>query len=190
LAALLHSLADTDRLPECFHQTPPDWPFILHLAEGTDLASQREFYVLEQHPPLDKRVVLVHCVATELGTMGNSHALQNRHCLVPVIESLTLGGTLIAKQVLILPNVALETDSPRIVTRDLLDEVSFVHDELRVPDPLVYDLVTVKAALLSRLRRGEGNPQTAAKADLIVVNDRELTPAGHWFRYAGVMLSL
>ncbi|HZD50764.1 MAG TPA: amidohydrolase, partial [Silvibacterium sp.] len=57
-----HSLADVHRVDERFHQTPPDWPFILHLAEGTDQASQVEFDSLEHLLPLDSRLVMVHCV--------------------------------------------------------------------------------------------------------------------------------
>jgi cytosine/adenosine deaminase-related metal-dependent hydrolase len=172
-----HSLAGIQKVVERFVQTLEDWPFILHLAEGTDQVSQREFDLLEQHLPLDERLVLVHCVGLTPEQWERVTRTRTGVVWCPSSNLYTLGETLTAEQVLKLPNVALGTDSSLTASGDLLDEVGFVYDELRVPAAFIYDLVTVKAAQLLRLKRGEGTLQTGAKADLIVVKDRQLTPA-------------
>jgi cytosine/adenosine deaminase-related metal-dependent hydrolase len=172
-----HSLAGIQKVVERFVQTPEDWPFILHLAEGTDQVSQREFDLLEQHLPLDERLVLVHCVGLTPEQWERVTRTRKGIVWCPSSNLYTLGETLTAEQVLKLPHVALGTDSSLTASGDLLDEVRFVCDELRVPSPFIYDLVTVKAAQLLRLKRGEGTLETGAKADLIVVKDRQLTPA-------------
>jgi cytosine/adenosine deaminase-related metal-dependent hydrolase len=172
-----HSLAGIQKVVERFVQTPEDWPFILHLAEGTDQVSQREFDLLEQRLPLDERLVLVHCVGLTPEQWERVTRTRTGIVWCPSSNLYTLGETLTAEQVLKLPNVALGTDSSLTASGDLLDEVRFVYDEVRVPAPFIYDLVTVKAAQLLRLKRGEGTLQIGAKADLIVAKDRRLTPA-------------
>ncbi|HEX3470715.1 MAG TPA: amidohydrolase family protein [Silvibacterium sp.] len=172
-----HSLAEIHKVVERFVQTPPEWPFILHLAEGTDQVSQQEFDVLEHLVPLNEHMVLVHCVGLTPQQWESAANSGTGIVWCPSSNLYTLGRTLTVGQVLKLPNVALGTDSPLTASGDLLDEIRLVHQELGVPAPFVYDLVTSRAAQLLRLRRGEGNLQTGAKADLIVVKDRQLTPA-------------
>jgi cytosine/adenosine deaminase-related metal-dependent hydrolase len=172
-----HSLAAIHKVTERFVQTPPEWPFILHLAEGTDQASQREFDVLEHLVPVNEHLVLVHCVGLTPQQWDSVAKSGTGIVWCPSSNLYTLGRTLTAEQVLNLPNVALGTDSPLTATGDLLDEIRFVHEELRVPAPFVYDLVTARAARLLRLRNGEGNLKVGSKADLIIARDRYLTPS-------------
>jgi len=172
-----HSLAETRSLTEQFRQTPPEWPFILHLAEGTDEVSQRELDVLEDFLPLGERLVLVHCV----GLTRRQHervALSGAGVVWCLSSNLhTLGRTLTADQISALPNVALGTDSPLTASGDLLDEIRLAYGIIGVSAPLLYELVTTRAARLLRLKSGEGTLQTGSKADLIVTRDRQLMPA-------------
>jgi hypothetical protein len=126
---------------------------------------------------LDERMVLVHCVG--LMPQQWESIVRSRTGIVwcPSSNLYTLGKTLSAQKILKLPNVALGTDSPLTATGDLLDEIKFAHKELRAPAPLLYDLVTARAARLLRLRDGQGNLQTGCKADLIVARDRQIMPA-------------
>src|SRR5271165_4020527 len=172
-----HSLAEIHKVVERFVQTPPGWPFILHLAEGTDQASQREFDVLEHLVPLNEHLMLVHCVGLTPAQWETAVNSGTGIVWCPSSNLYTLGKTLAAEQILKLPNVALGTDSPLTAAGDLLDEIRFVHEELGVPARFVYDLVTTKAARLLRLRNGEGNLQTGSKADFIIARDRHHTPA-------------
>ena len=63
-----HSLEFSPDVAERFRATPPDWPFILHLGEGSDRKSAREIFDLDAMGALDDRTVLTHAVA--LGNKG------------------------------------------------------------------------------------------------------------------------
>lgn len=173
----VHSLAEIHKLVERFVQTPLEWPFILHLAEGTDQASQQEFDVLEHLVSVNESLVLVHCVGLTLRQLDCVAKRGTGIVWCPTSNLFTLGTTLTAEQILRLPNVALGTDSPLTAAGDFLDEIRFVHRELGVPAPFAYDLATSRAARLLRLQKGEGNLRMASKADLIVARDMHLTPA-------------
>jgi cytosine/adenosine deaminase-related metal-dependent hydrolase len=172
-----HSLSDIPQLIERFHQTPAAWPFILHLAEGTDEASERELDILEQFIRLEERIVLVHGVGLTPAQWQRVIQAGIGAVWCPSSNLHTLGQTIGAERILTLPNVALGTDSPISSTRDLLDELGFIHRELRISASFAYDLVTTKAARLLHLRDGQGALQNGSRADLVVARDREATPA-------------
>lgn len=172
-----HSLAEIRTLMERLSHTPPDWPFILHLAEGTDNASQRELEVLETFVPLSDRLVLVHCVG--LTRPQRERVAFSGAGVVWCSSSnlFTLGQTLTADAISAFPNIALGTDSPLTAAGDLLDEIRLVHGTIGISAPLAYELVTTRAARLLRLKNGEGSLQVGGRADLIVTRDRQLMPA-------------
>ena len=172
-----HSLADTDGVEERFHQTPREWPFILHLAEGTDRVSEREFDAAEYLLPADNRVVMVHCVGLTQSQWDRAARTGVGVVWCPSSNLFTLGKTLSGDRVKTFPNIALGSDSPLSGVGDLLDEMRLAHRDLGIPAPLVYDLVTTRAARILRLRSGEGSLQAGSKADLIVTRDRQLSPA-------------
>ncbi|HZD47375.1 MAG TPA: amidohydrolase family protein, partial [Silvibacterium sp.] len=171
-----HSLADVHRVDQRFHQTPPDWPFILHLAEGTDQASQVEFDSLEHLLPLNSRLVMVHCVGLTPDQWSRAARVGVGVIWCPSSNLYTLGRTLTSEQVTTFPNLALGSDSPLSGTGDLLDEIRFAC-QTGIPAPLVYELVTTRAARLLRLNSGAGTLQHGSPADLIVIRDRQFTPA-------------
>jgi len=172
-----HSLADMQRVDACFRETPPEWPFILHLAEGTDSDSKAEFDAIEGLLPLDSRIVMVHCVG--LTSSQWDRAAQTGAGIVwcPSSNLYTLGVTLSRDQVTTFPNLALGSDSPLSGVGDLLDEIRLAHNDMQIASPLIYEFVTSRAARILRLCSGEGLLQSGVKADLIVTRDRQLTPA-------------
>lgn len=172
-----HSLADAERLGHRFCQTPLEWPFILHLAEGTDEESHNEFDVLDRMLPLDGRILMVHCVALTSTHWDRAERIGAGVIWCPSSNLYTLGKTLRPEQVKTFPHLALGSDSPLSGVGDLLDEVRLAHDEMGIPAPLLYECVTSRPARLLRLRSGQGALQPRCKADLIVVRDRQLTPA-------------
>jgi len=172
-----HSLGEARSVVERFHQTPPDWPFVLHLAEGTDEASHRELDVLEHLVTLHDRLLLVHCVGMTQKQWERVARSGAGIVWCPSSNLYTLGQTLTSDRVSNFPNIALGTDSPLSAEGDLLDEIRLAHGQLGVPAPNLYDLVTSQTARLLRLKRGEGDLQSGFKADLIVSCDRGLTPA-------------
>jgi cytosine/adenosine deaminase-related metal-dependent hydrolase len=172
-----HSLADIHRVEEHFRRTPPQWPFILHLAEGTDHESQQELDELDGLLLLDERVVLVHGVGLTSSQWDRATRIGIGVVWCPSSNLYTLGQTLRPEQVKGFSRIALGSDSPLSGVGDLLDEVRLAHDEMGIPAPLAYDLVTARPAHLLRLGSGEGFVQPGSKADLIVTRDRQATPA-------------
>ncbi len=172
-----HSLADPHRVVELFRQAPAHCPFILHLAEGTDAASEREFDELEHLLPLDNRTVMVHCVGFTPSQWDRAARVGAGVLWCPSSNMYTLGRTLSREQVMTFPNIALGSDSPLSGIGDLLDEIRMAYDEFGIPAPLIYEFVTSRPARLLRLTSGEGMLQPGSKADLIVIRDAQLTPA-------------
>jgi len=60
---------------------------------------------------------------------------------------------------------------------DLLDEISFAHNEIGLAANALYEMVTTKSANVLRLRNGEGHLKEGSIADLIAVRNKGLTPA-------------
>ena len=172
-----HSVADADRVEASLRETPACWPVVIHLAEGTDQGSAREFDALEDLVQLDERIVLVHCVGLTPSQWDRAARSGAGIVWCPSSNLFTLGRTLSAEQIAMFPSIALGSDSPISGAGDLLDEIRLAHGERGIPAPLVYDLVTARAARLLRLSAGEGSLQSGSKADLIVTRDRALTPA-------------
>ena len=173
----VHSVADPEKVTEQFLKTPPDWPFIIHLAEGTDQVAEREFDLLESLVPLNERVVLVHGVGLTSRQREREANAGTGVVWCPCSNLRTLGRTLSVEAIRELPNVALGTDSPLTANCDLLDQLRFVHSEMGAPAPFLYELVTSRAARLLRLDSRLGSLQAGGAADLIMVRDRERTPA-------------
>src|SRR5262249_27983269 len=57
-----HSLEYSPDLAERFRATPPEWPFVIHVAEGTDRTARREIFQLDEMKALDDRTILVHAI--------------------------------------------------------------------------------------------------------------------------------
>ena len=172
-----HSLADVHRVSERFGQTPTEWPFLLHLAEGTDDDSQHEFDALDRLLRVDSQVVMVHCLGLTPEQWERAALAGAGVVWCPSSNLYTLGTTLNCERIMSFPNLALGSDSPLTATGDLLDEIRLAHHEIGIPAPIVYELVTSRPARLLRLGSGEGTLQPGNQADLIVTRDRDFTPA-------------
>lgn len=172
-----HSMADANNVAGRFHETPSDWPFLIHLAEGTNAAAASDFLELSSTLPLDPRIALVHAVGLTQQQWETVHRLNLGVVWCPLSNLFTLGQTLSLKQIQSLTNVALGTDSPLTATGDLLDHIRFLHQAMRVPPALLYLMVTTRAARLLRLGGGQGRLEPGSLASMIVVRDRRTTPA-------------
>ena len=172
-----HSVVDADKLIEQFGSTPRDWPFFIHVAEGTDQVAESEFGLLESMIPLDERLVLIHGVGLTPAQCDRLNRSGAGLVWCPVSNLNTLGRTLSLEQVREFPNLALGTDSPLTAPCDLLDQLRMVRAAMGVPDALLYELVTARAARLLRLKSGQGSLQAGGVADLIAVQDRGAAPA-------------
>ncbi len=172
-----HSLEFGENIVSNFAQTPPGSPFILHLGEGTDHASQEEIFVLDRLGALDPRTIIVHGV----GLTASGHALRRARgaALVwcPTSNRFTLGTTLDIREISPLDHVALGSDSALTARGDLLDEIHFVSQEPGVSTRQIYSMVTESAASILRLQDGEGTIREGGIADFIAVPQEAQSPS-------------
>ena len=172
-----HSLAFTSDVAKRFEQTPADWPFILHLMEGTEDAGRAEISRLDSMGALDQRTVLVHPVALD----GDSLALVERSgasiIWCPSSSLFTLGkappGRLLESSI----PMALGTDSAITTEGSVLDELVVASRLTGLSNDILYTLVTEQAARVLRLRDGEGTLRQGGTADLVAIPDAGGSPA-------------
>jgi cytosine/adenosine deaminase-related metal-dependent hydrolase len=171
-----HSFAFSPDLAERFHATRPDWPFIVHLGEGTDAASGRELDRLDELKALDNRTVLVHGVALDGAGFRLLHRRGAALVWCPTSNLFVLGRTLGLASLSSGVPIALGSDSAITADGDLLDELRAARS-LGVDARQLYRMVTSTAARVLRLHDGEGAVAAGGVADLVAVRDEGLSPA-------------
>jgi len=172
-----HSLEFSSDVALRFELTPPDWPFILHLGEGTDDQAKREVFDLDDLGALDSRTVLTHAVA--LNKRGLKLAQERGASLIwcPSSNLFLLGRTLTAGALRSGIPVALGSDSALTGEGDLLDEIRVARRVSRLPSPIIYGMVTTEAARILRLRGGAGSLAAGGFADLVAIQDNGRPPS-------------
>jgi cytosine/adenosine deaminase-related metal-dependent hydrolase len=172
-----HSLEFAVDVGSRFRETPPEWPFIVHLAEATDHPGKLEIFRLDAMGALDQRTVLVHGVA--LGRQGVRLSREKGAALVwcPSSNLFILGRTLSQTALRDSVPVALATDSPLSGKGDLLDEFRLAQRVSGLPAGRLYQMITQDAARILRLDNGEGTIAEGGVADLLVVRDSGRSPA-------------
>jgi cytosine/adenosine deaminase-related metal-dependent hydrolase len=172
-----HSLEFSRDVALRFELTPPDWPFILHLGEGTDDQAKREVFDLDEMGALDSRTVLTHAVG--LNKRGLKLAKERGASLIwcPSSNLFLLGRTLAAGTLRSCIPVALGSDSALTGEGDLLDEIRVARRVSRLPSPVIYRMVTTEAARILRLRGGAGSLLAGGAADLIAIPDSGRSPS-------------
>jgi cytosine/adenosine deaminase-related metal-dependent hydrolase len=171
-----HSFAFSPDLGERFRATRPDWPFLVHLGEGTDAASRCELDRLDGLGALGNRTVLVHGVALD---GPGFRLLRRRGAAVvwcPTSNLFVLGQTLGSAAFSSGVPIALGSDSALTGDGDLLDELRAARS-LGVDAEQLYRMVTSTAARVLRLHDGEGALAAGGLADLVAVRDEGLSPA-------------
>ncbi|MBV8709585.1 MAG: amidohydrolase family protein [Acidobacteriaceae bacterium] len=170
-----HSLEFSPDWEQRFRQTPPDVPFILHAAEGTDDEARNEVYRLDKSLALGPPMVLVHGVALKAEDLPLLCSRKASLIWCPSSNCFTLGRT-VPKEILEsgIP-ISLGTDSALTAEGDLIDELRIAS---RSVDPFrLYEMITRAAAGILRLNSGEGCIRDGGIADLLAVADHGQTPA-------------
>lgn len=170
-----HSLDDKDWVKR-YAQTPADWPFIVHFAEGLDPRSRREAIRLERRINLDGRIVLVHAVGVTERSWRKLQAAMAWIVWCPTSNLHILGQTLARDLLLNYPFIALGSDSPISAAGDLLAELQAARTLLDLPSDLLYQMVTTRPARLLRLSAHEGTISTGGAADFLIIRDNGLMP--------------
>ncbi len=163
-----HSLEFSPDLVDLFRRTPADWPFVVHVAEGTDRAARREIFRLNEMAALDSRTILVHAVG--LDRTGLALARRKGASIVwcPSSNRFLLGRTLDAGVRRSGIEIALGSDSAVTADGDLLDELRAAREYGATAEEL-YRMVTEIPARMLRLPE---HPH-----DFAIFRDTGATPA-------------
>lgn len=151
-----HSLAFTKDVRARFESTPPDAPFLIHLAEGTDESAAGEIFRLHELGALTDRTVLVHAVGLTQEGWDLAERAGASVIWCPRSNLFTLGRTIETPAGV---RVALGTDSSITTEGDLLDEIQFAQS--RVAN--VCELVSAAACDVLRLLAEPGDWIAAVK---------------------------
>lgn len=170
-----HSLRFSSDAEERFRKTPAGVPFIIHAGEGRDALARNEILQLENSGMLAPSTVIVHGVALKPGDL---HLLARRGVSLiwcPTSNYFTIGQTLAPEVLRSGIPVTLGSDSALTAQGDFLDELRAARQH--VPISRLYEMVTGQAARILRLDSGEGSIRERGVADLLVVADKQQTPA-------------
>src|SRR6185503_7347757 len=160
--------------------TPPDVPFVLHLAEGTDDEARGELPRLEALGCLRPNTVIVHGVAIDGDGWRRVARAGAGLVWCPASNDFLFGRSVPVRSLLDEDersrgngdcgrvNVALGTDSRVTGSRDLLDELRAARDAAPVSAAELLRMVTTSAAALLRQPRS-GRLTVGGPADLIVI---------------------
>jgi len=172
-----HSLEFSPDLQERFRNTPGDWPFVIHAAEGNDAAAYSEIARLDALGVLDSRTVLVHAIALRQADIDILRARQCSIVWCPSSNLFTCGETLAARALDANLPVALGTDSALTADGDMRDEICAAQSLQRVTRERLFGMVTTGAASILRLPNGKGDIREHGPADLVAVADDGRSPA-------------
>jgi cytosine/adenosine deaminase-related metal-dependent hydrolase len=153
--------------------TPPDAPFLVHLAEGVDEKARGELSRLEALGCLKPNTVIVHGVAIDENGWRRVARAGGGLVWCPASNAFLFGRTalicpLVAGRGEARLTVALGTDSRITGSRDLLDELRAAREAVALPPETLVRMVTVDAAKLLRQPRA-GRLAVGAPADLVVL---------------------
>jgi cytosine/adenosine deaminase-related metal-dependent hydrolase len=160
---------------ESFCATPGCWPWMIHLAEGTDAVAASELAELDGLGCLAENTVLVHGVglterdktlilATEAGVVW---------CPGSNIE--LLGRTLDPRRLADAGRIALGTDSRISSSGDLLSELKLAAAHSDLTPRELYRLVTEAPSRLLRMPDA-GGLTAGQRADLVIIADTAPDP--------------
>jgi cytosine/adenosine deaminase-related metal-dependent hydrolase/SAM-dependent methyltransferase len=172
-----HSIAIDRGIARKKQGTPPDQPFIIHLAEGIDERSAAEILQLIAEGALDSRTVIVHGLGLDDHGMSLLRSFGASLIWCPSSNVFLFGRTLAREALQEFPKLALGSDSPITCQGDLLDEIRFARELVGMSEEQLYSSVTTSAADVLRLRDGQGTLRVGALADFVGVRDTGLSPA-------------
>jgi cytosine/adenosine deaminase-related metal-dependent hydrolase len=159
-----------EQVRNAYLRTPPDWPWIIHVAEGVDEEAAGEFDRLDGLGCLGANTLIVHGIA--LGPAQRMRLEDAAAGLIwcPSSNSRLFGRTAQVSELVGRGRVALGTDSRFSGSRDLLCELRAARETSALEARTLEALVTRDAAALLRLP-DRGALRIGARADLLVLPD-------------------
>ncbi len=172
-----HSLDFSPDIAERYQATPPNWPFIVHAAEGTDWRARQEIQRLADLGLLSTRTVLVHAVGAsrEDWTLMAARGTSVIWCPTSNLEMFdaTISNYAHTSGV----TIALGTDSAISAQTNLGEEIAIARNVQNIPLETLYAMVTTNPARMLRLDDGEGELRGGGAANFTVVKDYGQSPA-------------
>lgn len=171
-----HSLhIDGDAVARSHQQTPSDWPWMIHAAEGLDDAAQRELDTLDHLGCLAPNTVLIHGVALCAHASDRVIAAGAGLVWCPSSNAFLFNRTADVRAFDDADRLALGSDSRLSGEGDLLDELKAAHATRQLSPEGLARTVTSGAARLLRLKN-PGLLTAGVPADLAVVRPLAACP--------------
>jgi cytosine/adenosine deaminase-related metal-dependent hydrolase len=165
-----HSLFRGDDPAASYKNTKPDYPWLLHLAEGTDERARAEFDQLDRLGLLNKNTILIH---------GVGLTPEQQRCLIergggliwcPGSNNFLFGQTASVQALAGAGKLALGSDSRLSGEFDFLSELRVAQAAGQLPPQALFQAATTQAAQLLRLRAGgQGRLEVGGPADLLLL---------------------
>jgi cytosine/adenosine deaminase-related metal-dependent hydrolase len=149
-------------------RTPPDRPWIIHAAEGTDREAAGEFDRLEELGCLRSNTLIVHGVSLDPARRLRLERASAGLIWCPSSNLRLFGCTAEVDGLAQRGQVALGTDSRLSGSRDLLEELGVAREAAHLDEVTLESMVTTHSAALLRLA-DRGALQVGALADLVVL---------------------
>ena len=164
-----HSLGiDGESIAQTYRRTPPDWPWIIHAAEGTDQTAGEEFQQLDQLACLGPNTVLVHGLGLDSAQLKQLLATGGALIWCPSSNQFLFHTTADIRPLIASQRVALGSDSRLTGSLDLLSEIQIAWQTQQVDAQTLFRMVTVDAANILRLPHA-GQLAPGSLADFIIV---------------------
>lgn len=166
---LSHSLQiDGDAVASVYRKTPPEWPWIIHAAEGIDEEARGEVKTLGQMGCLGSNSILVHGVAID--EERAAAVIERGGSLVwcPTSNQFLFGRTAHVSPFNRAGRLAIGSDSRLSGEGDLLDEIRAAHATRQISAESLCRAATSSAARMLR-QPDVSELQAGVRADLTVV---------------------
>jgi len=159
-----------EQVRNAYLRTSPDWPWIIHAAEGVDEEAEGEFDRLDALGCLGANTLIVHGIALQRAQRMRLEDAAAGLIWCPSSNSRLFGRTAQVSELVRRGRVALGTDSRFSGSRDLLCELRAARETSALEARTLEALVTRDAAALLRLP-DRGALRIGARADLLVLPD-------------------
>jgi cytosine/adenosine deaminase-related metal-dependent hydrolase len=171
-----HSLhIDGESVADSHRRTPPEWPWMIHAAEGLDDAARAELQTFDRLGCLAPNTVFIHgvafCRAAADRVIGAGAGL----VWCPSSNQFLFETTADVRAFDDADRLALGSDSRLSGERDLLDELKAAHATRQLSAEGLARTVTTGAARLLRLDEG-GRLEVGSPADVTVLSAAESCP--------------
>jgi cytosine/adenosine deaminase-related metal-dependent hydrolase len=160
-----------EKVQRSYHDTPAEWPWIIHAAEGTDDESAQELDRLEALGCLNTNTLIVHGVALDPAQRAKVRRLAAGLIWCPASNLRLFATTVEVVELAARGCVALGSDSRLTGAHDLLDELRVAAEISGLDEEALESMVTHDSARLLRLT-DRGVLAAGTLADLLVLPRR------------------